>query len=297
LDAKTAREIEAIAWRTLRDAGIVEPPVDVEELLAHLKLHRHYYDLADPGFLDRAKHRLLVNGEWLVNLIRKIKLTAALFPDENRIAIDKSLPALKRDWPSFHETAHRILPWHRPYFYGDTAQTLDPDWQEMLESEANHGAGQLMFCGPVFGREAKDLTPSFKAIKALRTRYGKSLVATARRYVVTRRESAIALLVSTPAWCITPDDQDGRVRHFVRSEVFATMFPLLEGDALRMQVDVHARCRSGGPVADFMVPCDDADGTTHELRVETFFNQYYLVSLVVDTGTMTASRFDIHEGL
>ena len=32
-----------------------------------------------------------------------------------------------REWASFHDVTHRVLEWHRPYFLGDTATTLDPD--------------------------------------------------------------------------------------------------------------------------------------------------------------------------
>ena len=68
-----------------------------------------------------------------------------LFQDESRIVVDASLPKGKQEWPSLHEAGHRILEWHRPYFFGDTAQTLDPDWQQILEEEANYAASALMF--------------------------------------------------------------------------------------------------------------------------------------------------------
>ena len=56
MDRATRAEIERIAAATLRDAGLTEPPLSVEELLQHVQLHRDYYDLANPRFLDRAKH-------------------------------------------------------------------------------------------------------------------------------------------------------------------------------------------------------------------------------------------------
>src|SRR5271166_6374755 len=135
MDDATRREIDKVVWQTLRDAGIVEPPVQTEAILEHLALYRQFYDLQDPSFIERAKYKIQIHGRRLVEVVKKIKLTAVLFNDENRIVVDAGLPILKREWPSLHEAAHRILVWHRPYFYGDTAQTLDPDWHEALEAE------------------------------------------------------------------------------------------------------------------------------------------------------------------
>jgi hypothetical protein len=127
MNENTRHEIEKVTWKTLRDAGIIRPPVQVEILLQHLHLHRHFYNLKDPGFLDRTKHKIRIHGTKLVNILQKIKLMAVLFYDENRIVIDSELPQIRQDWPSFHEVSHKIFSWHKPYFYGDTAQTLDPD--------------------------------------------------------------------------------------------------------------------------------------------------------------------------
>jgi Zn-dependent peptidase ImmA (M78 family) len=169
MDNATRRAIDKVCWTTLREAGIAHPPVRVEVFLDHLKLHRDFYDLQSPGFLDRAKHTIRVHGRRLVELIQRVKLVAVLFYDEDRIVVDADLPDVKRDFPSFHEVAHRVCHWHQPFFYGDTAQTLDPDWHEQLESEANHGASTMMFCGSVFTREALDTAREWASVAALVT--------------------------------------------------------------------------------------------------------------------------------
>ena len=46
MDEWTRRRIDKIAAQTLREAGIFSPPVEVEVLLVHLKVHREFYDLA-----------------------------------------------------------------------------------------------------------------------------------------------------------------------------------------------------------------------------------------------------------
>lgn len=113
MDEATRKEIQRTAERTLRDAGLTEPPLSVERLLEHVNLYRDYYDLSDPGFLDRAKHKLEIHGRRLVEIVNKVRLRAVLLFDENRICIDNDLPRIKRPWASCHETGHRILPWLR----------------------------------------------------------------------------------------------------------------------------------------------------------------------------------------
>ena len=196
MNEETRREIEDVAWRTLRDAGLTQPPVSIEALLDYLELFREFYDLQNPSFLDRTKHRIWVNGR---KIVKKIKLQALLFHDKNRIVVDEALPEIKREWPSFHEVSHKILVWHRPYFYGDTAQTLNPDWHVPLEAEANFGASALMFCGPLFTGEARDTKPGWASVEELKKRYGKSYSTTLRRYVQFGPEVPMAMLTSTPS--------------------------------------------------------------------------------------------------
>lgn len=218
MDKGTRRDIDSVVVETLRDTGIVAPPVRIEPVLDHLRLHRAYYDLQDPAFLDRAKYKIKVHGRKLVQLLQRIKLSAVLLYDEDRIVIDKGLPPLRRDRPAFHEVAHRIIESHRSSFsYGDTAQTLDLSWHEQLEAEANYGASTLMFCGQLFTSEAQHTRPEWASVRMLKERYERNLHPTLRRYVEYGPEWPMAMLVSTPLWKEKPAGQEGRWRHFVVS--------------------------------------------------------------------------------
>lgn len=290
MDDATRNEIEKVSWNTLREAGIVRPPVRIETVLEHLHLHREFYDLQNPGFLDRAKHKIKVHGHRLVDMLRSIKLVAVLLYDEDRIVVDSGLPEIKRDFPSFHETAHRIFVWHRPFFYGDTAQTLDPDWHEQLEAEANYGASALMFCGPVFTREALDTSAEWASVAAMKERYGKSYVTTLRRYVEHSHNHPMAMLVSTPYWKEKPADQPERWRHFVPSKRFAAEFASVSASDLLAAVDENSIERSGGPVADFTYCLEDGNGDGHEFRAESFNNSYYVLTLFVELRRLGAKR-------
>lgn len=296
-DDKTRREVEAATWRLLRDAGVTEPPVLVSVIIDHLELHRQFYDLQSPRFLDRAKHRIIVHGRKLAEILHRIRLAAVLLYDEDRIVLDAQLPTIKHDWSTCHEVVHRVLPWHKTYFRGDTAQTLDPDWHELLEAEANYGASELMFCGPVFRREAHDLVPGWSRIEDLAKRYGKSKTATLRRFVEHGPDRPMVTLVSTPYWEEKPSDQANRWRHYVPSPRFAQRFSCAEPDVLLRLVDLHSRQRIGGPVADFTCVLHDDDGCQHEFHAESFFNRHYILSLFVQLESRRIRRILVPHGV
>lgn len=291
MDKETRRDIDSDVAETLRDAGLVAPPVQCEPLLDHLKLHRGYYDLQDPAFLDRVKYKTKVHGMKLVRILRSIKLSAVLLYDENRIVLDKGLKPLRRIWPTFHEMGHRIIGWHRPSFnYGDTAKTLDPSWHEQLEAEANYAASALMFCGKLFTSEALDTPPEWNSVADLSKRYDKSLLTTLRRYVEHSHDRPMAMLVSTAPWMEKPVEQAARWRHFVLSERMVSQFSAATAHDLLGAVNGNITRRRGGPVADFCYYLNDDNDVPHEFRVESFFNGYDVLTFFVELRSATAKR-------
>ena len=258
-----------------------DPPFLVEDLLAHLELYRGFYDLTNPSLIQRAWHMIQVGGKKIAKIAGKISLCALWFPDEQRILIDESLPARKKDWASFHDTTHTVLPWHKPLFLGDTAQTLDPDFQEMLESEAHYGASAFMFGGQAFTKEALELVPQWESVRLLQKRYKKSWVTTVRRFVEFSHQLPMAIVVSTAKWDSKPRDQEHRVRHFVGSELFKHQFSWVTPDWVISQIDNNTRMRKGGPVGDFGLTIKDVNGDLHQFRAESFYNTHYIITLLV----------------
>jgi hypothetical protein len=247
-----------------------------------LKLHRDFYSLDDPKLLQRFAHRIRIGANRIANVVRdKIRLAALWLPNEKRILVDESQPEPKQVWASFHDTIHTLLPWHREFFLGDTAQTLEPDYQDMLESEANYGASALMFGGQLFTVQALDTPPSWQSIQELRKVHGKSYVTTFRRYVEHGHDMALAGLISTPWWMPKPEDQITRCRHFVRSRRFEREFPAVHADELLQVVNRSTRPRKWGIAGDFRLSLKNAAGEQSEFAAESFFNQHYLMTLFV----------------
>jgi hypothetical protein len=190
-------------------------------------------------------------------------------------------PNPKKEWASFHDSTHRILEWHRSFFLGDTAQTLDPDFQEMLENEANYGASALMFAGATFTKDALETAGDWKSVEELRKKYKKSLVTTLRRYVEFGLDRPMVMVVSTPWWREKPGDQEVRCRHFVPSQSFKREFGNIKPDDILTVIDAHTRRRSGGIVGSFSFGLRSKNGILHEFCAESFYNQHYLLTLIV----------------
>jgi hypothetical protein len=182
---------------------------------------------------------------------------------------------------TFHDSMHKLLPWHRAYFLGDTAKTLDPDFQEKLENEANYGASGLMFCGKLFTNEALDTVPQWKSIRELQKRYKKSLVTTLRRYVEFSHQLPMAMMISTPRWEEKPNGQENRWRHFVGSGHFLVRFGCVRPDVVLSEIDSNTVLRRGGPVGEFGLCLSDVNGDLHEFHAECFYNQHDILTLIV----------------
>ena len=247
-------------------------------------MDRDFYDLEDPGLLKRFAHRIKVGAKLVAEYLEKIKLQALLLFDEKRVLLDGALPEVKHDWAMAHEAAHQLIPWHREFCRGDTVHTLDPEWHEEIEAEANFAASALLVCGDVFSAEARELTPGWPAIETLRRRYKKSLTVVARRYVRHGSNIPILLLVSTAAWDPRPKDQSTRVRHIVTSPAFESRFPMVAPEELRGLVDAGTEQRRGGPVGEFHCWLRDRDGQVHVFHAECFYNGYYVMSLFIEEG-------------
>ena len=290
IDDSTRNEIDKAVSRTLREAGMREPPFKILEILEYLEVNRQFYDLEDPSLIRSVWHKVKVKGQRLKNIAKKINLSALWLPDREQIYVDSSLPPLKQEWASFHDAIHSILKWHRPFFLGDTAQTLNPDFQEALESEANYGASSAMFGGKLFTKEALDTSPEWRSVEVLKKRYRKSWVTTLRRYVQFSHDYPMALAVSTPLWTFMAEDQEHQCRHFIGSPKFQMQFAGISRDLIVELIDDNTRKRSGGPVGDFTSCLPNINGDLHEFRAESFYNQHDILTLFVYMKRMKCQK-------
>ena len=165
MDEKTRFDIDKLVSKAIQKIGFKEPPITLDPFLHELEVNRNFVEMEDPSLIRRFLNKLMIGGEIFTKILKTVKLEGVWFPEEQKILIKTSLPKLKQDWASFHEATHRLLPWHRQYFLGDTAQTLDADFLEKLESQANYGASALMFGGSMFTKDAIATTPEWQSVE------------------------------------------------------------------------------------------------------------------------------------
>jgi hypothetical protein len=122
------------------------------------------------------------------------RLLGAVWFEERALFVRAGQSAARRRFTEAHETAHLLCPWHAAALRTDTAHELSA-FAEGLEAEANYGAGQLIFQGDAFAREAAAHERSLRTPFTLAGRYGASRHAAAYHYAESHRDP-VALVVA-----------------------------------------------------------------------------------------------------
>lgn len=280
LDHRTAKEIDKRVKKLLKEVGAKSPPINLKDVVEFLMIHKYYYDLKDPSLLDEIKHKLHIGSKKALDIIQKVSLKALFLPDQNQIAIDNNVPKSKEKWVTAHEITHKILPTHNQLLIGDTAETLDQEYHDMMEREANYGASGLIFLQEKFENEALEFNFSIESVFQLSNRYKNSKTSTLRRFVETNKSNPIAALVSKPLWLNGTEDVKDRCRHYIQSPIFKEMFLSLDYTILLAIVDHSChRCRGGNCGTDTEI-LYDINGQKHEFLFESFFNQHDILTLI-----------------
>lgn len=281
VDDYAAEDIRKQVARILRDLDNPEPPIKLAEVRDQLKLDLGYYSKTDLGLFDEVSHRVKVGGKLLfrkpvrmIEVVEKAGLRALLFQEDRRILIDDEVPEPKHRHIEAHEIIHDITPWHKDFLFGDNELTLNPECHEVIEAEANYGAGQLLFLMDKFAQEARDLELNWPSIQALKKRYGNTLTTTLWHIVEERNPShpVVGLISRHPRHRSIGGGPNGEnCRHFIRSQGFRNFFPHVVADDVYSIVKSYVDFRSKGPVGESTVSFQDANRELWEFRFESFW--------------------------
>lgn len=282
------QEIELLVRKILRDLGNPEPPIHLSQVRQLLALDLKYYSSTDVGPLAEFAHRIKVAGKRiladpgvLLDAVKKAKLSGLWLPDNRQIFIDQEVPEPKHRWIEAHEITHSFIPWHSEFLLGDNELTLDPTCHEIIEAEANFGAGRLLFLGDRFSLEARDSAPSFRSIKALQSRYHNTLTTTFWRFVEDRDPEAVCfgLISRHPNHPTIGAREDGNpIHHFITSLGFRRKFPHATSKDVFAMVRRQCSYRTKGPVLDGIDVLLDANGTPCRFHLDGFCNSYHLLT-------------------
>jgi Zn-dependent peptidase ImmA (M78 family) len=281
LREQTARDINDLVAKVLRDLGNPEPPLNLELVRELLRLDRHYYSSTDDSALREVAHRLVIAGKQVLarpsllkDVIKKWDLRALFVPDRKRILIDTNLPPPKQRWVEGHEIGHSIIPWHLTTMLGDNKSTLTPACHEKVENEASFAAGQLLFFQQAFVNDARDLEAGISSLTALKKRYGNTITTTLWRYV-EQSESPMLGAISAHPHRPTPEfDPENPFRYFVGSKTFHERFSSTQETEIFNQMCRYCANRRGGPLGAADLLLTDDDGVGHIFHFETFYNQH-----------------------
>jgi hypothetical protein len=275
-----ASDIRGQVERILSDLAQPEPPLPLEAVRELLKLDRGFYSSSDTTLVDEVVHKVRMAGLGLIrnptrlwNVIKERKLCALWVPQRRQILMDQDEPAPRHRWMEGHEIAHSIIPWHQDFLHGDAAHTLDPSCHAIIEAEANYGAGQLLFLGARFRRDAADIPMSIGSIQGLSRRYANSFASTLWRVVEERDPShpSFGLVSAHPKHKkICPNGDGPPVRHFITSHAFRTEFSTTTEDQVYSVLRKHVTWSSRGPIMDVKVNLQDANGEERRFHVESF---------------------------
>lgn len=281
-----ADDIRKQVNKVLRRLGNPEPPVHLDDVRDLLSLDRDYFRSDDDGALREVVSRVRVAGKQLarrptllIDVIRKADISALWIPDRRRILIDESKPKLKHRWSEAHEIGHSLIPWHEEFLFGDNEYSLNPTCHEAMEAEANFAAGQLLFLGSRFFRDAKDLQLGFEAVTSLKARYKNTLTSTLWRYVEEARpELPMVGLVS-----VHPHHSDAlpsrACRYFVQSRAFRDRFSEITEAEVFEALATYCSYRRRGPLGSGEVVLTDDSGQSHVFLFESFSNSYDVLTL------------------
>jgi hypothetical protein len=265
-----AKAIESRVDRLLADLGRPKPPVSLAQVRAIQKLDVRYYSISNPDFLDRMTHKMRIAGKVIMEPIRiyeavkQMDLKALLLPDAKKILIDDDLHDIKKRWAEAHEITHDLLEWHKDFMYGDAEVTLLPSCEEMMESEANLGAGLLLFPRYYLDDYLSGKEPLMSVAMSLADDSGNSITAAGWRIAEYSTRPTFFMV------CESGTLKDASLKHVAVSRTFEQRFGHINTSQLLTIVKAKAHSARGGPLGTFTYPLRDAEGRQHEFVFDVF---------------------------
>ena len=176
--AFTARRIERIVDRALLEsgaAGVLPTP------LGAIREHAGIGPIEPIAALPAAARPGVLGAFWF---------------EGRTIYVAERQSAPRRRFTEAHELVHALCPWHHAALLEDTAHELFGPVRDALETEANAGAGMLLFGGSAFAERAAAAGPrSMATVRSLAELHGASVHATLHHYVRSHR-APVAMLAA-----------------------------------------------------------------------------------------------------
>ncbi len=287
IEARTARDIDAQVTKILRGLGNPTTPIELADVRELLKLDLQFYSSTKDGWLREMVSKAKIAGKQiiarptlLIDVVKKFDLKAFWVPDRKRIMIDETQPEAKWRWNETHEIIHSVVPWHEGAMMGDTEYSLTPACHEQTESEANYGAGRLLFLQGLFDEFVRSSKPSFDLVQDAKKQFGNTLTTSFWRLVESLDVPALGVVGKHPHHDRKVIDPREPFRYFIRSRKFIEQFAsVTERDALEM-IRSYCNWKKRGPLGSAEIVIKDDNGDEHLFFFETFSNTHDVLTLV-----------------
>jgi hypothetical protein len=285
-----AEDIDLQVEKVLRGLGNPEPPLNLNDVRALLRLDKQYYSCSDHTAIGELVSKIRIAGRQildrpsiLLDAIRKAQIRALYIPDQKRILIDQDIPKLKHRWNECHEIGHSIIPWHSEFLFGDTEYSLKPACNEKLEAEANYASGQLLFMNKRFSVEASSYSPTISSIKTLKSTYGNTLTSTLWRFVEAAHNHIplIGIISSHPKYPTPEFNPEEPCKYLIHSPIFRTRFSGVNVKDIFEEMIKYCSYVKGGLLGESEVILLDNNGDPHIFKFESFSNTYEVLTLGV----------------
>lgn len=274
----TRRRIAALAEEALQRSGAVNVlPTPLEEVQRTL------------GVVERVSMRDLPAAVEAKKPSAWSRLLGAFWKEERVVFIDEEQGASRRQWTDAHEAVHVMCEWHTEILRLDNEDTLFRELHDMVESEANFGAGHLVFQGGRFHRRALADQISIRTPIALSSSYGASHHATLH-YYVEEHPFPLALLITgrypradgtLPVWRSIESDSFLRRHGRLESLLPGGRLSISEGsDAPLAEIVCRSKLATDPPSCEVTIP--DVDGRGRKFVAEAFFNGHCHFVTVAD---------------
>lgn len=204
MDDVTRKDIENVSYNILKESKSFDIfPTPVQKLVCYSNFaidNNIDLSIVDNSFFNSIKERLInPSKKALSTALSKIK---GIFDREEKIiyidvALDKNIG--KKNFVQLHEIGHGVLSWQNEIMLAlDNDETLNEEYEEQFEAEANYFASITLFQQDRFFSECQKLDLGLGAVMALSKKFGSSVHSAFRNYVLQSKKRCALIVLNHP---------------------------------------------------------------------------------------------------
>lgn len=204
IDDFTRKEIEKISYNIFKESKSLNVfPTPVDQILSYSNFaldNSIQLNSVDGFFFGAIKEKLLNPSKKALS--KALSKVMGIFDREERmiyvdIGLDSNIG--KRNFVKLHEIGHGVLSWQDEIMLAlDNDETLNEEYEEQFEAEANYFASITLFQHDLFLDECQKLNLGLGAVMALRKKFGSSVHSAFRNYVLQSKNRCALLVLNHP---------------------------------------------------------------------------------------------------